>query len=204
MAPQQYAPQQQLALQPAPPQIDPATSAALMMQQQALQSQQQQQAMGAMTSMVMLQTMQQMQQQQMQQQQGGSSGGGGAPAAAKGPLQLDVSIEWSYCGSHTPVEEREWEDSKFRILVGADSTAESIAQEALGRADMGEYGIVEHNLKTEEGYAIKSTDPVALVRLRGALWQRTALPLRLARLTRARKLTSPPARTHTHTHLLSR
>ena len=141
--------------------VDPAASAALaLQQQQLLQSQQQQQAMGAMTNMVMMQTMQQMQQQQQQQQQP-QSGGGGAPAG--GPLQLDVTVEWVYCGSHTPVEEREWDENKYRILVKADSTAETIAQEALGRATMGEFGVVEHTIKTEEGYEISPTDPVALV-----------------------------------------
>jgi hypothetical protein len=174
--PQQYAPQpvvQQQYAQPGSPygsshalmppgqplvqQMDPAASAALMMQQQAMQAQQQQQAMGAMTSMVMMQTMQQMQQQ--------SGGGGGAPAGGRpqGPLQLDVTVEWEYCGSHTPVEDRMWPEDKYRILVNAASTAEVIAQEALGRSNMGEYGIVNHSIKTEEGYQISPNDPVALV-----------------------------------------
>jgi hypothetical protein len=72
-------------------------------------------------------------------------------------------VEWSYCGSHTPVEDREWPDDKYRILVQPDSTAESIAQEALGRANMGEFGIVSHKISTGEGYEINSSDPVALV-----------------------------------------
>jgi hypothetical protein len=198
MMPQQYAQPQQFAQQPmmAPQQpvayasshalvpvqqVDPAASAALMMQQQAMQSQQQQQAMGAMTSMMMLQTMQQMQ----QQSGGGASGGGGAPAAPAGPLQLDVTVEWEYCGSHTPAEDREWPENKYRILVKPESTAESIAQEALSRADMGEFGIVQHKLKTEEGFEISPNDPIMLVS--------ACLPLRrpACRPTIARQLTHP-------------
>lgn len=198
--PQQYAPQpvvQQQYAQPGSPygsshalmppgqplvqQIDPATSAALMMQQQAMQAQQQQQqAMGAMTSMVMMQTMQQMQQQ--------SGGGGGAPAGGRpqGPLQLDVTVEWEYVGSHTPAEDREFPEDKYRILVNAASTAEVIAQEALGRSNLGEFGIVDHSIKTEEGYQISPNDPVALVSALLPLPSTINLPLFLSY-------------THTHT-----
>jgi len=121
-----------------------------------------------MSQMMMLQMMQQM------QNMNNSSNSNlltapTTPTTASGgdnKLMLDVVVRWEYCGSHRPVEERSWDDQKFRLLVTSTDNAESIAKQAISKVDLGEFQIVDWEVETSEGFKISLTDKVDLVSAR--------------------------------------